>query len=209
MRAELQRNAKQVVSMTEQLTHARLRVKLLEGQIAAEGLVPIDDRYNEDGASRREAEAEAEAARRDSVSNGRHGRGRNGDSQLAVLPEDKHLQEAAKHTVKVCDINVALVCTRLMHAYVLCPLTCGFGRFPLRGRPQVLKKLLAQKNATLQRYDKRLRAARADREAERARLEAEVARLQGLLEDAGIAGATEDIRDAADQVCKAVHNLHI
>ena len=100
MRAELQRNAKQVVSMTEQLTQARLRVKLLEGQISAEGLVPIDDRYNENGASRREAEADA--ARKDSVSSGR-GRGQHGNSQLAVLPEDKHLQEAAKHTVKVWE----------------------------------------------------------------------------------------------------------
>ena len=73
----------------------------------------------------------------------------------------------------------------------------------------MLKKLLAQKNATLERYDKRLRAARAEREAERARLEAEVARLQGLLEDTGIAGATEDIRDAAEQVCTTLSDANL
>jgi len=98
LRAELQHNAKQIVNMTEQLTKARLRVKLLEGQIAAEGLVPIVDHYNADGQSRAAAEAAAQAAI--DKSSGR-GRGRHGDSQLAVLPEDKYVQEAAKHTTKV------------------------------------------------------------------------------------------------------------
>ena len=72
MRGELQRNARQVVSMTEQLTQARLRVKLLEGQITAEGLVPLVDHYNADGHSRREqAEEEAARARSDEFSSGR------------------------------------------------------------------------------------------------------------------------------------------